>query len=430
MKKYFSTLLVLVLIVFTFVFSSQAFAQNTNLIHGVTPTKITATLHDEYLDVAGKPVTTDDSWEFWNVGVIGGDQYAKATLTIATTTMTWDGGTGEIPTTHSSSWEGTFSGGPNGKLTVSSAGYSIEGQLVDGQNIVYKNGKSATVNNPDAFDKWTEKSDTDEITSDKTDLNQEDGDSIKLPTTENWDEQPAGGMLDTSFPKVNKVMGDVELSDPDNRPSIWQKTWRLITNTGDWRVWEPATSGQQIKPGSSLKTTAGRAIMEFADGTKFILDRESKITFNAAGGFTIETGTGYMEYRKYGKKIILETRRGKFAIIGTTVSWDVDGDHIQFQVIEGQVEADPDDGHDPIMLTAGQEVLSDEFGMTAPMNFEINSSQARWDKIEQEIINSSDTKKTAPVNYLLLAAIIIGVMVIFIGAIIPIILLLRRAKKK
>jgi hypothetical protein len=357
---------------------------------------------------------------FWNVGDIHVDkQYAVASISVEVVQVDegWnlsDGGT------HQEYVTGTFSGGPNGKFNFE----GITGQLQNGQTVNVKIAEQDlvfTVDNPDAFANWI----------DEENLTGENYDQMKLPSNENWDEQPTDGMLDTSYPIIDEVMGEVNISDPDKPASIWQKSWSAITGEGDWRNWESAGSGQSMKSQTSMKTGAGRALIQFKDGTKFILERDSQITFNASGGFTVETGGGYMEYKKYGQKIILQTRRGKFAIVGTTVNWKVDGDHIQFGVIEGLVEVDPDDGSETtIWLEAGEEVMADEFGMSGAINFDPDNSWQRWQTIEEEIIaaDAAGPQQSSGTNYwwwVVGAVVLVGIVLIFV-VIIAVIFLARR----
>lgn len=366
------------------------------------------------------------SLHFWNVGDIHVDkQYATASISVDVV-LVGEGWSISEGGTHQEYVSGTFSGGPNGKFNFE----GITGQLIDGQKatITIKDQNLVfTVDNPDAFANW----------KDEENLTTEDYDQLTLPKNENWTEIPKNGLLDTSYPVIDEVMGDVNISDPDKPAGLWQKSWSAITGEGDWRNWEEANSGQSMKNQTSMKTGAGRALIQFKDGTKFILERDSKITFNASGGFTIETGGGYMEYKKYGQKIILETRRGKFAIVGTTVAWDVDGEHIQFRVIEGQVEADPDDGSEIIMLEAGQEVLADEFGMSGAMNFDPENSLERWQTIEEEIMaaeaaNDDTNTKTGGANYwwwIIGVVVLVGIVLIMI-IFIAIVFLVGKFKKQ
>lgn len=129
----------------TFTQDKLLLAAESNLIHGVVPTIVKARFHQEYPDAAGALVIVDDYWEFWNVGKLGGQQYAKAKLTVV---YTQNG-----PSTPSI-WEGYFTGGPNGDLYVESKGSTIHAKLSGGKTITYGNGKSFPVDNPEAFNGW------------------------------------------------------------------------------------------------------------------------------------------------------------------------------------------------------------------------------------------------------------------------------------
>jgi hypothetical protein len=112
-------------------------AQDTDsgLIHGVVPTKVT-----------GHSTGTGQSkdvgiLEFWNIGKLGGEQYSKATYII-----TRDGKT--IAT-----WEGYFTGGPNGDIYLS-GDTELHGTLVDGKQLIGDGHGIADIDNPEAFDGW------------------------------------------------------------------------------------------------------------------------------------------------------------------------------------------------------------------------------------------------------------------------------------
>ena len=73
-KRYITILIILISLILTFSFLSNIFADD--LIHGVVPTKVTghSTGTGESKDVG--------ILEFWNVGKLGGEQYAKATYIV------------------------------------------------------------------------------------------------------------------------------------------------------------------------------------------------------------------------------------------------------------------------------------------------------------------------------------------------------------
>ena len=73
-KSYIGILIILILFLLTFGFSSNIFAED--LIHGVIPTKVTG-----HSTGTGKSKDVG-ILEFWNVGKLGGEQYAKATYII------------------------------------------------------------------------------------------------------------------------------------------------------------------------------------------------------------------------------------------------------------------------------------------------------------------------------------------------------------
>lgn len=121
----------------------------TNLIHGVVPAKVTA--HGSGTESSN--TTYDWYFEFFNVGKIGGDQYAKAKLTWVSTLQDQGGGS------RTSVYDGEFSGGPNGDITINIGGSQFTFDLREGKNIYgggnfTNGGVAAVVDNPDAFNGW------------------------------------------------------------------------------------------------------------------------------------------------------------------------------------------------------------------------------------------------------------------------------------
>jgi hypothetical protein len=126
-------------------------------LHGLVPTKIKVHTHQATDD---KDSYSDHYIEFWNIGELGGEQYAKATDHYVATR---DGAQfSEI------TFEGTFTGGPNGLIEMSAVSSSgnDEGstakmvlQLIDGKQLQNpSNGYILQIVNPEAlvgaFDGW------------------------------------------------------------------------------------------------------------------------------------------------------------------------------------------------------------------------------------------------------------------------------------
>ena len=103
---------------------------DVNLIHGVVPIKVTG-----HSSITTKDGIFNYYYEFWNVGKLGGEQYAKATCTVI-----FDGETVLIG-------EGYFTGGPTGEIYISFNGQESHGNLADG---VIK------IDNPEAFKGWVD----------------------------------------------------------------------------------------------------------------------------------------------------------------------------------------------------------------------------------------------------------------------------------
>jgi hypothetical protein len=102
------------------------------------PTKVTGTSKG----------TGESKWigilEFWNVGKLGGDKYSKATYI-----MSLDGKT-------MSTWEGYFTGGPNGEIYLSGKDGELHGKLVNGKQLVGDTNGVVDIDNPEAFDGWVD----------------------------------------------------------------------------------------------------------------------------------------------------------------------------------------------------------------------------------------------------------------------------------
>lgn len=124
----------------------------SNLIHGVEPTKVTVHATDNNED--GK---FNVYLEFYNVGQLGGDEYAKAILneTLIEKGEHVQGAENDTVWV----WEGTFSGGPNGdfnlKITnMQGTNATTHFKLKDGKDLVTDDGGSFPIDNPEAFDGW------------------------------------------------------------------------------------------------------------------------------------------------------------------------------------------------------------------------------------------------------------------------------------
>jgi hypothetical protein len=140
-KRYSGILIILITFLLTFGFINSMFADDSNLIHGVVPAKVTATR-------SGKTNsgTFYFSYEFWNVGELGGQEYSKV---ISTSYFSEN--------ESKSVQEGYFTGGPNGDIYIQGSQGQIHLKLHDGVTITNEGGDSFSIDNPQAFKGWVDK---------------------------------------------------------------------------------------------------------------------------------------------------------------------------------------------------------------------------------------------------------------------------------
>jgi hypothetical protein len=120
----------------------ETVASDTNLIHGVVPTKVTAH-YSSKTDYGTITVV----FEFWNIGKFGGEQYSSVTFTM------YNPDNISLGTD-----EGYFTGGPNGEIHMNWTTYKSQSndfQLQDGKMITTAGG-NATIDNPEAFKGWVD----------------------------------------------------------------------------------------------------------------------------------------------------------------------------------------------------------------------------------------------------------------------------------
>lgn len=122
---------------------------NEKILEAVKPTKVTAVAQydtDASFMEYKNTVTTTITISFWNLGEFAAG-YDRVTVHI-TDVASLNGAT------DSRNGTGTFSGGPNGVLTLHIEGNTGQCRLVNGSTIMLPDGKTAVVQNPEAFKDW------------------------------------------------------------------------------------------------------------------------------------------------------------------------------------------------------------------------------------------------------------------------------------
>jgi len=138
------------------------YLEDENLIYGVEPQKVTCEGQYKYsntrLEEPVKTCSFNVSFrvEFWNVGVLGSEEFAGATFYWNFVNFDWEGCA--ITSTPDKISTGQFSGGPNGSMTLDWAFIQISAGQTG--TITYSDADetisgTCTISNPAAFSGWT-----------------------------------------------------------------------------------------------------------------------------------------------------------------------------------------------------------------------------------------------------------------------------------
>ncbi len=396
MKKYHSVLPALVLV------CSALLSYPTRIFAGLLPPSVTpqqsyASILITQYTVNGESV--GDAYSqiaFWNVGQLSENpEYAKAISSGDCSKSTTRGCGVGAPV------EGTFSGGPNGVAKIGSYEY----KLINGAYFeLMLNGKvyKYTVDNPAVFANWPGMESLKPITYDAT-----------SQFLDPWNETfPPDTHFDENEAVISKLYGDVDVSDPANKKNIIQQgvtSFKILLNDmlfgrhpktahteGDTQVensdsdvsnrWQTPFKGVRLTDGYMLRTGNGRAVVEFADGTKFILREHSTISFNK-NGIYLDNGKFMFMFRKLGKKIYIYSKTAIYTITGTQFEMTVTPDGSTLQVYEGSVVAGSLVSKKLTSVKAGEEVTvsKTELGSKTTVSEETNRNM---DAIEAEIIDA------------------------------------------
>ena len=374
-----------------FFISSSIFADDVPI--GVKPIKVTALSQE--LEILGK---VQFVLTFWNVGQLSDNTlYHEAVMSGKCFDEPGADGWKCVGDKEENSGKGIFTGGPNGTFMINDRTISLK----NGKTAIYsENGQEIifTVQNTDAFNGWD-----DLIFDEKTALD---------PNTSEKSE----GMLTISDVSIINIIGDVGVSDPSLRRGLFDQTIKAFkTLTGwdkdpePWRVRVDAKEGMNLKNGFQMKTGEGRAVIQFKDGTKFIMKENSTLTFNHLG-FNLDTGTTIFNFHKIGKKIYVTDKRGKFSIIGTQFEVSTGKNDTLLKVYEGTVGTESLDGKDKIMVNAGEQIGITDKGLEKKS---VLSGEKNIDTqaIEKEIING---EKVQAGKFIFTQFIMIAIVILFI----------------
>jgi hypothetical protein len=485
-KGFFGVFIILISLILTFSFLSSISADESAIIHGVIPTKVTGHFIS---DMAGIE-TWDVCLEFWNVGKLGGEKYSKATRTIQITNN------GTVRNGETS--EGYFSGGPNGEINING---SIT-KLKDGKTLTGSDGISTEVDNPEAFDGWTDEST--QVIEPTIELRVTDGPydigdgklswTVKAfvtgkptPTVE-FRCEPWESMSDTDdyYTKtITAQKGKIsELTATASNESYGDKTATMtfvnedsgarfsdisgqveIRPDNDPEAWSSAKLNSKLYVDYHVKTFENStAILSFADASTFVMKPETEIILSTASSkdsiFKILWGNMMLNIKKMMKdgSMIQEMSQAAASIKGTILVLSETGTESTVKVIEGTVEFKLLDSSKTVMVNTGESVTASKNGLSEKTIFDPMEELKSWEAITGKTIENTGetqadtiketsgsdaknqgastqentdtyTQKTSsqfPATYIIL--IILGVLIVLTAGAIAVVIIKRKMK--
>jgi hypothetical protein len=185
----------------------------TKLTNGVEPTQVSATREN---------ITTGEvrSLIFWNVGKLGGEQYSKATYTINVPDKY-----GNKDHKNEQTFEGYFTGGPNGEFYLSGNGKNITAKIIEsGTCVRFDDDWVLDIYNPEAFKGWTNDA-TKQTPADNTttaeNIETNETTTKTEETTAKTDTNLMHGVVPT------KVTGHTSITNKDGKFDYYYEFWNV-----------------------------------------------------------------------------------------------------------------------------------------------------------------------------------------------------------
>jgi hypothetical protein len=484
-KRFFGVFIILISLILTFSFLSNIFADQTGLIHGVVPTKVTAHFISEMIE------KWDVGLEFWNVGKLGGEKYSKAIRTIQITQN--DGAIRNGETS-----EGYFTGGPNGEINING---SIT-KLQDGKTLTGSDGVSTTIDNPEAFDGWTD--DSTQVIGPAIELRVTDGPfdigggklswTVKAIVTgkptptvefrcEPWENMSdtddyytktitadKGKISELSVTASNEIYGDKTVTmtfvNEDSGARFSDISGQVeIRPDNDPEAWSSAKLQSKLYVDYHVKTFENStAILSFSDASTYVLKPNSEIVLSSPSvrdsALKLLWGNMMLNIKhllKYGN-LPVEMSQGVSGIKGTILALSETGTESTVKVIEGTVEFKLLDSSQSVLVNKGESVTASKKGLSEKTAFDPAEELKSWEAITGKTIETIDetqadaiketsgsddknqgaaTQETTdanmqktpsqfPVSYIIL--IIMGVLIVLTAGAIAVVIIKRKMK--
>ena len=285
--------------------------------------------------------------------------------------------------------EGTFSGGPDGVITIENHEYKLK----EGKYFEYIGGGKTfkyTVENPEIFSKynWGGSANTKESKSEEN-------------------------KLEDSGATIKNVSRNVEVNLPNPDGTYDEKNWKLAVDLDD--------DIESLPVGTHIRTWAfGRAVLSFDDGTIFKMAAKSEIVLLSPAAKRSKVKLLPGAYQANIKTKIqdpdyeIDMDQMVMVIQGTILVLEETGSKSTVKVIEGSVSVKSKTSGQSETINTGETITADANGLGQKTTFDVVSENASWDALEKETRESSpQLNNFAYAGLAVLAVVIIGAVLKF-----------------
>lgn len=289
---------------------------------------------------------------FWNVGAVSVDPaHAKASVTNDCAKSTVPGCSGGGTT-----W-GTFSGGPNGTLTISGYEYKLhDGQYFEG--VSGGNTFKFSVENPEIFTKY------------------------------NWELIAEESKLEDSGVRFSDLSGQVEVLIP------------LPDGSYDEGAWNLAKLGMVLPVGTRIRTEEDtQVILSFPDMTTFTMGSETQVILSSPKSqdtaLKLLLGNLMVNVKKMMKdgSMEVEMSQAVAGIKGTRFVLSETGKESTIKVTEGTVKYTSKSTGKSVDISKGESVVATTKGLSEKTAFNPDEEEKKWQ-------NLADNKSASFIDWL------------------------------
>lgn len=234
---------------------------------------------------------------------------------------------------------------------------------------------------------------------------------------------------------VQKAIGDISIAEKDEEASLLKMISRTMLKIipteeevyGDLSSeWKQLEEDKLLEPGTLIQTETDTAVIKYDDGSKMILEEQTKMEMTDSGSY-LEKGSVYYEVEKLEAPLEIETSQLQLKVLGTAFSVNTDGDVTTVKLVEGSLEVVPFGETESVILVPGESIRVADAGVESTTSFDAVAEMAAWEQVEAETPDTVTSDVDEPVVLTLVVAL--GVFLVLIAGVVFLVWLIRRRQK-